>query len=90
MEVDDQPTPAPAPASEVKQEIKEEDEPMEVDESSAAKKPRVSSDADVPMEGSSLEAVGSPALAQGRLKRKAFLWERDPLGVLNRAHGSQR
>ena len=67
---------------------------MEVDESSAAKKPRVSSDADVPMEGSSWEEVsspvGNPALAQGRLKRKALLWERDPLGALNRAHGSQR
>ena len=57
MEVEDQPAPAPAPASEVKQE--EEDAPMEVDESSAAKKPRVSSDADVPMEGSSLEEVSS-------------------------------
>ena len=45
MEVEDQPTPAPAPASEVKQEVKEEGTPMEVDESSAAKKPRVSSDA---------------------------------------------
>ena len=33
--------------------------PMEVDESSAAKKPRVSSDADAPMEGSSLEEVSS-------------------------------
>ena len=32
---------------------------MEVDESSAAKKPRVSSDADVPMEDSSLEEVSS-------------------------------
>ena len=32
----------------------------------------------------------SPALAQGRLKRKAFLWERDPLGALNRAHSSRR
>ena len=52
MDVEDQPTPAPAPASEVKQEIK-------VDESSVAKKPRVSSDADVPMEGSSLEEVSS-------------------------------
>ena len=59
MEVEEQPSPAPAPASEVKQEIKEEDVPMEVDESSAAKKPRVSSDADVPMEGSSLEEVSS-------------------------------
>ena len=54
-----QPAPAPAPASETKQEIKEEDAPMEVDESSAAKKPRVSSDADAPMEGSSLEEVSS-------------------------------
>ena len=36
-------------------------------------------DADVPMEGSSLEEVssGQPGSAQGRLKRKAFLWERD-------------
>ena len=59
MEVEEQPTPAPAPASEVKQEIKEEGAPMEVGESSAAKKPRVSSDADVPMEGSSLEEVSS-------------------------------
>ena len=59
MEIEDQPTPAPAPASEVKQEIKEEDAPMEVDQSSAAKKPRVSSDADVCMEGSSLEEVSS-------------------------------
>ena len=59
MDFEDQPAPAPAPASETKQENKEEDEPMEVDESSAAKKPRVSSDADVPMEGSSLEEVSS-------------------------------
>ena len=59
MEVEEQPTPSPAPASELKQEIQEEDVPMEVDESSAAKKPRVSSDADVPMEGSSLEEVSS-------------------------------
>ena len=59
MDFEDQPAPAPAPASETKQETKEEDEPMEVDESSAAKKPRVSSDADVPMEGSSLEEVSS-------------------------------
>ena len=59
MEVEAQPAPAPAPASESKQEIKEEGAPMEVDESSAAKKPRVSSDADVPMEGSSLEEVSS-------------------------------
>ena len=59
MEVEDQPTPVPAPASEVKQEIQEEDASVEVDESSAAKKPRVSSDADVPMEGSSLEEVSS-------------------------------
>ena len=59
MEVEEQPTPSPAPASEVKQDIKEEDVPMEVDESSAAKKPRVSSDTDVPMEDSSLEEVSS-------------------------------
>ena len=58
MEVDDQPTSAPD-RPEVKQEIKEEGESMQVDESSAAKKPRVSSDADVPMEGSSLEEVSS-------------------------------
>ena len=57
MEVEAQPAPAPAPASETEQEIKEEDAPMEVAESSAAKKPRVSSDADAPLEGSSLEEV---------------------------------
>ena len=59
MEVEDLPTPTPAQASETKQEIKEEDAPMEVDASSAAKKPRVSSDKDVFMEGSSLEEVSS-------------------------------
>ena len=58
-EVEDQPAPTPAPASTTKQEIKEEDAPMEVDTSSAAKKPRVSSDEDVPIEGSSLEEVSS-------------------------------
>ena len=59
MDVEDQPTPAPAPAPETKQEIKEEDVVMDVDESSAAKKRRVFSDADAPMEGSSLEEVSS-------------------------------
>ena len=49
MDVEDHPTPAPAPASETKQETKEEDTSMEVDASSAAKKPRVSSDTDAPM-----------------------------------------
>ena len=38
------------------------------------------------------KSLGSkyPGLAQGRQRRKALLWERDPLGALNRAHGSQR
>ena len=92
MDVEDHPAPAPAPASETKQETKEEDTSMEVDASSAAKKPRVSSDTDAPMEGSSLEEVssGQPALAQGRQRRKAFLWERDPLDGPNRALGSLR
>ena len=81
MEVEDQPTPAPAPASEVKQEIKEEDVPMEVDESSAAK------------------SLSSPLMRMFLWKAllwkrypvvQALLWERDPLGALNRAHGSQR
>ena len=55
MEVDDPPAPIPAPSSSVKQEVKEEEESMEVDASSTAKKPRVSFEQDVPMEGSSLE-----------------------------------
>ena len=59
MEVEDQPAPAPAQAPETKQVIKEEDAPMEVDASCAAKKPRVSSDTDAPMEGYSLEEVSS-------------------------------
>ena len=86
MEVEEQPTPSPAPASEVKQEIKEEDVPMEVDESSAAKKPRVSSDADVPMEGSSLEEVssGQPG-SSSRPPKAEGSPERHPLGALNRA-----
>ena len=62
MEVDDPPAPTPAPSSSAKQEVKEEDDSMEVDTSSSAKKPRVSSEQDVPMEGSSLEegSVGQP------------------------------
>ena len=51
MEAEDLPTPTPAQASTTKQEIKEEDAPVEADTSSAAKKPRVSSDKDVPIYG---------------------------------------
>ena len=59
MEVEDQPAPAPAPASETKQDMKEEDVPMEGDASSSAKKPRISTDTDVQMEGSSMEEISS-------------------------------
>ena len=55
MAVDDPPAPALAPASLTKQEVKEGNVSMEVDTSSAAKKPRVSSDDAVLTESSSLE-----------------------------------
>ena len=57
MEVDDPPAPTPAPSSSAKQEV----DSMEVDASSSAKKPRVSSE-QVSMEGSSFEegSVGQP------------------------------
>ena len=91
MDVEDHPTPAPAPASETKQETKEDDTSVEVDASSAAKKPRVSSDTDALTRMLQWKAllwkrypVGSRALAQGRQRRKAFLWERDPLDGPNR------
>ena len=74
MDVEDHPAPAPAPASETKQETKEEDTSMEVDASSAAKKPRVSSDTDAPMEGSSLEEVssGQPGSSSRPSKAEGF------------------
>ena len=55
MEVDDPPAPTPAPSSSAKQDVKEEDDSMEVDASFSGKKPRVSSEQDVPTEGSSME-----------------------------------
>ena len=77
MEVEDQPAPSPARPSEAKQDIKEEDEPMEVDESSAAKKPRVSSKTDAPMEGSSVEEVSSGQPGSSSRKPKV---EGTPMG----------
>ena len=83
MEVEDQPAPAPAPASRPSRKSRRRTRPKSL--------------------GSPLMRmllwkallwkrypVGNPALAQGRLKRKALLWERDLLGALNRALGSQR
>ena len=55
MEVDDLPAPAPAPSSSVKQEGKEEEVSIEADASSSAKMPRISSEKDIQMPGSSLE-----------------------------------
>ena len=74
IDVEDHPTPAPAPASETKQETKEEDTSVEVDASSAAKKPRVSSDTDAPIEGSSLEEVssGQPGSSSRPSKAEGF------------------
>ena len=77
MDVEDHPAPAPAPASETKQETKEEDTSMEVDASSAAKKPRVSSDTDAPMEGSSLVEVSSGQPGSSSRPSKA---EGSPMG----------
>ena len=70
MEVDDPPAPTPAPSSSVKQEVKEEGESMEVDTSSSAKKSRVFSEQDVPMEGSSLEdgSIGQPGSSSKPVK----------------------
>ena len=55
IENDDLLAPAPALSSSVKQEIKAEEVSMEVDANSSAKKPRISPEKDIQIEGSSLE-----------------------------------
>ena len=93
MEVEEQPTPAPAPASEVlSRKSRRRMCPWRW-----MRVPRPKSFGSPLMRMSLWKAllwkrypVGNPALAQCRLKQKALLRERDPLGALNRAHGSQR